>query len=192
MDPFISLLLVLLPPFLFLPVFFAFCDGLIWRVRPSSTAITVGQPISIRAIASGIQRAAQGFPTFSYVLLCVGSLLSRLMLVVDKLRTAVSYELTSILLRGWEPLCYEEDIHISDWRAERRKSVAWKTLIPSKRRFGDNLAEEERKEGEIGDYISSFLDPLWLFCPRDADGLILQTHLETNSFSERSLAPSRI
>ena len=94
--------------------FFASCDGLIWRVRPSSTAITVGQPISIRAIASGIQRAAQGFPTFSYVLLCVGSLLSRLMLVVDKLRTAVSYELTSILLRGWEPLCYEEDIHISD------------------------------------------------------------------------------
>ena len=58
MDPFISLLLVLLPL-----SFFASCDGLIWRVRPSSTAITVGQPISIRAIASGIQRAGQWFPT---------------------------------------------------------------------------------------------------------------------------------
>ena len=40
------------------------------------------------------------------------------------------------------------------------KASSEKTIIPSKRRFGDNLAEEERKEGEIGDYISSFLHPL--------------------------------
>ena len=81
-----------LPPTSLLPLSFLrpACDGLIWRIRPppsaAAAAITVGRrrPISIRAIASGIQRAGQGFHTpRSKILSIVTQLTRRLYSIVE-------------------------------------------------------------------------------------------------------------